>query len=196
MISLTHTPIDEVEFCKVFNLSRCAYSCFVEEGVISLNYSDYLDPTGRVKYHNAWDLIMFSFVLTLGWPIRPKSIVMEEVEEIYDALIIEVDEYSPFFRKSMDGIVEMSLVISSINIFSTGNERSEIGISNKRLEHVRTYLFKIANLIYEIERYCSIDKFTQSTICSHSGRNVTQGENDIKKDIHVSRDIVHRLQTH
>ena len=170
MISLTHTPIDDVEFCKVFNLSRCAYSRFVEEGVISRNYSDYLDPTGRVKHHNAWDLIMFSLVLTLGWPIRPKSIVMDEAGEIYDALVIEVDEYSPFFRKSMDGIVEISLVISSINIFSTGNERSEIDISNKRLQHVRAYLFKIANLIYQIERDCSINNFTQGAIYPHSGQ--------------------------
>lgn len=96
MIDLTHTPIRKAEFCCVFGLSESSYLYFLDQEIITQSYRDHSDPLARVRQHNAWDLIMFAFVLTMGWPIRPRHVVIDEVEEIYDILNFEIESFAPF----------------------------------------------------------------------------------------------------
>lgn len=151
MVCLTHTPIYETELCSIFNLPKSVYDQFVGEGIISLSYSDYHDPNRRFKAHNSWDLIHFSFVLTLGWPIRSIEQVQEEANEFCDILALITDEYTPFFKFSPMKFDEILLIINSLEIFQNKENSWNVYLSPTRKKCVKEFLLRIAELIQKID---------------------------------------------
>jgi len=143
MFCLIHTPVSEDEFCEIFNLQCSIYNDFRAQGAILQSYSDNCDLLCRIKAHNTWDLMMFAFTLTFGWPIRPLTVAQKEAAEACDALNSYMDEKNLQGEHNVNCLDDLTICAEVLEKLTNAESDFPAYLSPARAAHARRLVLRI-----------------------------------------------------